>query len=222
MLPKIISPNLILSPRKLFPIIFILSGLVSSCSIAPPSTPAVDMVEPSQTAVVDVFTPTPQVLESTPAPTSVNDTVELLSSDSDRLGLCFSYPQGYTQLPYNDSVQIVALDPPGSDVKGLFWLEISDAYDRTVEKIADQDMTYAAGLEVGRWTVTLDSEQAVVLDGMPGQDLQRRVYVVRGQTLYVLAFMPTRSENQAASDQMEALYDAVTSSWAWSSCSERE
>jgi hypothetical protein len=152
----------------------------------------------------------------------VNDTAELSSSDSDRLGLCFSYPQGYTQLPYNDTVEIAAPDLPGSDVKGLFWLEISDAYDRTAEKIADQEMTYASGVDVGRWTVTLDGEQAVVLDGMPGQDLQRRVYVVRGQTLNVLAFMPTRSENQAANDQMEALYAAVTSSWAWSPCSARE
>jgi len=185
------------------------------------------MVEPPQTAVADVFTPTPQVLESTPAQTSGNDTVELLSSDSDRLDLCFSYPQGYTQLPSNDSVEIVP-DLPGSDVKGLFWLEISDAYNRSAEKIADQDMTYAVAQQgvplenLGRWTVTLDGEQAVVLDGMPGQDLQRRVYVVRGQTLYVLAFMPTRSENKAASDQMEALYTAVTNSWAWSPCSARE
>jgi len=104
---------------------------------------AVDMVEPPQTAVADVFTPAPQVLESTPAQTSVNDTAELFSSDSDRLGLCFSYPQGYTQTPNNDTVGIAAPDLPGSDVKGLFWLEISDSYNRTAEKIADQDMTYA-------------------------------------------------------------------------------
>jgi hypothetical protein len=68
----------------------------------------------------------------------------------------------------------------------------------------------------------LGDEQAVVLDGMPGQDLQRRVYVVHEQTLYVLAFMPTRSENIVANDQMEALYNAVTSSWTWSPCSARE
>jgi hypothetical protein len=80
-------------------------------------------------------------------------------------------------------------------------------------------MTYAAGVDVGRWTMTLGGEPAVVLDGMPGQDLQRRVYVVHQQTLYVLAFMPTRSENKAANDQTEALYTAVTSSWAWSPCS---
>ena len=168
----------------------------------------------SNTNVADVFTPTPQVLESMPVQT---DTAELFSSD--QLGICFSYPQGYTQIPHTDPVEIAAPDLPGSDVKGLFWLEISDAYNRTAEKIADQEMTYAAGLSVGRWTVTLGGEQAVVLDGMPGQELQRRVYVVHEQTLYVLAFWPTRSENKAAGDQMEALYDAVTNSWAWSACS---
>jgi hypothetical protein len=174
----------------------------------------------SNTAIVDVFTPTPQVLESTPVQTGVNDTAELFSSD--RLGLCFSYPKGYTQIPYNDTVEIAAPDLPGSAVKGLFWLEISDSYNRTAEKIADQDMTSATGLNVGRWTLTLDSEPAVVLDGMPGQELQRRVYVVHQQTLYVLAFWPTRSENKAAGGQMETLYTAVTNSWAWSPCSTNE
>ena len=174
----------------------------------------------SNTAVADVFTPTPQVLESMPVSTSVNDTAQFFSSDE--LGLCFSYPQGYTQLPYNDTVEIAAPDLPGSDLTGLFWLERSDAYDRTAEVIADQDMTAVGLSSVGRSFMTLDGEQAVVLDGMPGQDLQRRVYVVHDQTLYVLAFMPTRSENKAASDQLEALYAAVMNSWAWSPCSATE
>lgn len=217
MLLRIISPILTLSPRKVVPIFFILSGLVSSCNIAPPSPPAVGKVEPPQTAVAD--TPTPQVLESTPLQTSVNDTAGF---SSDQLSLCFSYPQGYTQIPYNDTVEIAAPDLPGSDVKGLFWLEISDSYGRTAEVIADQDMTYVAGLNVGRWAVTLGGEPALVLDGMPGQDLVRRVYIVHRQTLYILTFSPTRSENKAASDQMEALYAAVTSSWAWSPCSANE
>jgi hypothetical protein len=90
----------------------------------------------SNKAIADVFTPTPQPLESTPVATSVNDTAQFFSSDE--LGLCFSYPQGYTQLPYNDTVQLAASDLPGSDLAGLFWLERSDAYDRTAEVIADQ------------------------------------------------------------------------------------
>ena len=203
---------------------FIYSTLLAMVAVAL-SACAKEAAQPD-TTVADIFTPTPQVLESTPVQTSVNDTAELFSSD--QLGLCFSYPQGYTQIPNSDTVEIAAPDLPGSDVKGLFWLEISDSYDRTAEVIADQDMTYAVAQQgvppenLGRWTVTLDGEPAVVLDGMPGQELQRRVYVVHQQTLYVLAFWPARSENQAASDQMEALYTAVTSSWAWSPCSARE
>ncbi len=171
--------------------------------------------------VVSTPVPTPAVAMTETSQSGVDDTAELSSSDSDRLGLCFSYPQGYTQIDA-DAVEIAAPDLPGSNAKGLFWIEISDAYDRTIEVIADQDMTYAAGVDVGRWDLTLDGEPAVVLDGMPGQDLQRRVYVVHQGTLYVLAFMPTRSENHAANDQMEAMYSAVTSSWTWSPCSAGE
>ena len=172
---------------------------------------------PFNTAVADVLTPTAQALESTPVSTSVDETAQVFSSDE--LGLCFSYPQGYTQLPYNDTVEIAAPVLSGSDLAGLFWLERSDAYDRTAEVIADQDMTAADSPSIGRSFMTIDGEQAVVLDGMPGQDFQRRVYVVHDQTLYVLAFMPTRSENKAVGDQLEALYEAVTNSWAWSPCS---
>ena len=174
----------------------------------------------SNTAVGEVFTPTPQALESTPVQTTVNDTAQWFVND--QLGLCFSYPQGYTQVPYEDTVEIVGPELPGSDLRGLFWLEKSDAFDRTAEVIADQDMTAAGIPSVARSFVTLDGEPAVVLDGMPGQDLQRRVYVVRDQTLYVLAFMPTLSENKAAGDQLETLYDAITNSWAWSPCSPTE
>jgi len=147
---------------------------------------------------------------------------ELFSSDS--LGICFSYPQGYTQISA-DAVEIAAPDLPGSDVKGFFWLEISDSKNRTAEEIADEDMTYAVDQQgvplenLGRWNLTIDCEQVVVLDGMPGQELQRRVYIVREQTLYMLGFSPVRSENKAANDQMEVLYEAVTRSWAWSPCS---
>jgi hypothetical protein len=146
----------------------------------------------------------------------VNDTTESFSSD--QLGLCFSYPEGYAQLPYEDTVEIVGPEIPGSDLRGLFWIEKSDAYDRTAQVIADQDLTAAGLPSVARSFVTLDGEPAVVLDGMPGQDLQRRVYVVHEGTLYVLAFMPTLSENQAAGDQVEALYAAIMDSWAWSPC----
>jgi len=192
-------------------VLTVISLLLNACNFSfevlstPTSTPAVS---------------DPQVLERTPIPTSMKDTAQWFSSD--QLGLCFSYPEGYTQLPYEDTVEIIGPELPAPDLRGLFWLEKSDAYDRTAEVIADQDMTAAGLSSVGRSFVTLDGEEAVVLDGMPGQDFQRRVYVVHDQTLYVLAFMPTRSENKEASDQLEALYAAIINSWTWSPCSAKE
>ena len=184
------------------------------------------------TQVTSLSVSAPEVAESSDQVSSSGNepTLEISANEteffsSDQLGLCFSYPREYTLNPDSDTVQIAAPILPDTDVFGLFWLEISNTNNRTAEEVADEDMTYAvdhAGVppeNLGRWTVTLGGEQAVVLDGMPGQDFQRRVYVVHQQTLYVLAFMPTRSENQAAGDQMEALYEAVTSSWAWSPCS---
>ena len=99
---------------------------------------------------------------------------------------------------------------------------MSDSYNRTAEVIADQDVAMVPGLNLDRWTVTLGGEGAVVLDGMPGQDLPAKCTSCTSRTLYILTFTPTRSENVAAGDQMEALYAAVTSSWAWSPCSAGE
>jgi hypothetical protein len=214
MLIRIISPKLIFSPRKLVPVFLILIGFVSGCMPAPRSTPGISTEESPQTAV---STPDSQELETTPAQTSVSEAMEFFLRD--QLGLCFFYPQGYTQIPYYDAVEIVAPDLPGSEVKGLFWFDIRDPNNLTAEEIADNELAEVAGLSADRWSMTIGGEQAVVLDGMPGQDLVRRVYFVHEQTLYILTFSPTLSENTAASDQMEALYDAVTSTWEWSPCS---
>lgn len=174
----------------------------------------VQQTTPSSTPAADVVTPPPPVTENTPVP--------LKTFSSDTLSLCFSYPQGFTQLPESGTLEIIGPELPGTDDRGIFWLETSGAYDRTAEVIADQELTFAAGVAVDRSTITLDGEQAVVLDGMPGQDLQRKVYVVHQQTLYVLSFMPTRSENKEVAAQVEALYAAITNSWTWSPCSASE
>jgi hypothetical protein len=194
-------------------LLFLLAAVaLAACSspVASPSVPTLQVVDAPQQAQAPAIEPTVE------ASIDLGFATETFSSE--QLGLCFSYPQGYQQIPSGDSIEIAAPGLPGSDVKALFWLEMGDAYDRSAETIAAEDAALAAGVDIARSTIMLGGQPAAVLDGMPGQDLQRRVYVVRQPTLYVLAFMPTRSEDQAASEQMEALYAAVTSSWAWSPC----
>ena len=102
-----------------------------------------------------------------------------------------------------------------------------DVEDARAEETFEGDVGGAVDVEdggvplVGKVIAGVDGEGGGA-DGMPGQDLQRRVYVVHEQTLYVLAFMPTRLENKEAGDQMEALYATVMNSWAWSPCSAKE
>ena len=197
-----------------FTLIVMIAIVLSACT---------EETSQSNPAVSDI----PQALDSTQTQTEVNAPTELFSSD--QLSLCFSYPKGYTHTSFpDDTFSITAPYLPGAgDTSGHFWLEISDSYNRSALRIADEDMTIAASQGVPRanldtWSITLGGEEAVVVDGMPGQNLQRRVYVVHEQTLYVLAFSPTRSENKAVGDQMETLYTAVTNSWAWSPCSASE
>jgi hypothetical protein len=194
--------------KQLFLLLFVAVAL-AACSSSP-SVPTIQVVDTPQQTPAPAIEPTREQSSGPSFPTE--------SFSSDRLGLCFSYPQGYQQIPSGDSIEIALPYLPSSDANALFWLEISDAYGRSTETIAAQEMTLVAGADIARSTIMLGGEPAVVLDGMPGQDLQRRVYVVRQPTLYVLAFMPTRSENLAASEQMETLYATVTGSWAWSPC----
>jgi hypothetical protein len=202
--------------KQLFLLLFVAVALAACSSpagtlpVTSPSVPTVQAADTPQQAQAPASEPTREQSGDLGFPTE--------SFSSDRLGLCFSYPQGYQQVPSGDFIEIAGPGLPGSDVKALFWLEMSNAYDRSAETIAAQDLTLAAGANIVRSTLVLGGEPAVVLDGMPGQDLQRRVYVVRQPTLYVLAFMPTRSGDQAANEEMEKLYASVTGSWSWAPC----
>ena len=212
MLPKIISPILILSPRKLVPIIFILSGLVSSCSTVSPST----------LAVAEIFTPTPQNIESqntTLTPPPNNATVPAQVVINAPLDYCFAYPQGFTLLINGSQVEVMGPHPSGSGglVAVMVWIDVIDAPGRTALEIADEEVNAFVGVSPLRSTVRLGGEEALVFDGMPGQDLIRKVYIVHNELLYTLSFSPYQSDNDTANAKTETLFASVTSSWVWMS-----
>jgi hypothetical protein len=97
----------------------------------------------------------------------------------------------------------------------MMWIDVSEAQGRTAEEVSEEELSNVSGLNPPRSIVMLGGEQAVVLDGMPGQDLVRRVYIVHAGKLIIPTFSPYGSDNAFAADQMEALYAAVTSSWVW-------
>ena len=112
----------------------------------------------------DVSSPVPQKLDAAEDQNSGDDEAQLFSSD--QLGICFSYPEGYTPKPFSDTVAIAGPNyPDEGDPIVSFWLEMSDSYDRTAERIADEDMDLAVNqmgmprANISWWGITLGGEQ---------------------------------------------------------------
>jgi hypothetical protein len=61
-------------------------------------------------------------------------------------------------------------------------------------------------------TITLDNEEAVVIDGVPGSEINRVVLIIHGENLYKLNFVPANPD-ASAFDEMEALYKVIIESF---------
>jgi hypothetical protein len=207
MSPRHRAPIRIASSSKLMVVSVTLAGLAAGCAGGP---------TPDQGAGVASPTLEPPAAAS---PTHPRATAPSLSRYSDeQRGFCLSIPQGFTLQPYNDVAEVVGPYAASGPEPGLFWMDVRDAEGQTAQQVAEQDLAAVPGLNPDRSTVMLGGEEALVLDGMPGQDLVRRVYVVHQESLYTLTFSPTRSETAFAEAQMGTLFTVVTGSWAWSPC----
>jgi len=130
------------------------------------------------------------------------------------LDYCFVVPQGFTQLINDRQVEVVGPHSGlGGLSAGLVWIDAIEAQGRTALEVADEEVN-AFGGSPPRSMVMLGGEQALVMDGMPGQDPIRKVYIVHNGLLYTLNFSHD-SSNDTAKVQMETLLEYVISSWVW-------
>jgi hypothetical protein len=159
----------------------------------------------------------------------VTDDSQVLTNEAD--GYCLAYPAGYCQweLSGGDITIVggkaVEEDPSRCQNEPLLlhgevaWVSLNaePANGRTVEQVVE-----AYGSELGvtldefgieRLDSTLDGEAAVMLDGAPGQDLMRVLYVVHEDTLYQLTFVPAGEDSGEQYTEMLALYDQVVESF---------
>jgi len=162
-----------------------------------------------------------QITSSTPisedtAPTSDNTvvTVPIQVAENEPYDYCFAYPQDFTLQPYGSQVEVIGpFSGQGSLSPGMVWIDVTEAQDHSAQDIANDEVK-AFGGTPPRSMVMLGNEEALVLDGMPGQDPIRKVYIVHNGFLYTLNFTHD-SEDETAKDQMETLFASVISSWVW-------
>lgn len=123
-------------------------------------------------------------------------------------GFCILTPEGYEMVESAPGVlSLVAGGDLLNHISPRVGIEVTAAGDRTLAGITDQMMAdYApVGTDVTSRTLTIDGEEAVLLDNLPGQDLNRRVVVKHNNLVYSLMFMPL-------SPEAEPIYQAVLDS----------
>jgi len=126
-----------------------------------------------------------------PCPTPTAET-RLYMNEED--GYCFLYPAtAYATIPHFWAINPV---PPGSvgDVIGDGWLsiEMRSANGLTAAEVADGEINILppGGFDIVRTDIQIDGVPAVVVDGLPGPDSWRRVFVVANDRVYTLIFLP--------------------------------
>jgi len=141
-------------------------------------------------------------------PTATAD-MELLTNEEG--GYCLLYPAAYAVNP----PRLIIINPvsePG-DVPGDAWVNImaEPAAGRTAAQVADAQIAEVGeDFGVTRSEITMDGMQAIVVDGLPGPDSWRKVFVVANDRFYTMEFQPWfPSDDPAQPTLLENLYTTI-------------
>lgn len=132
---------------------------------------------------------------------------------NESLGYALLYPDTYT-VEARETGDILVIGSVMNHTDPRLQVEVEGAAGRTVAEVADAFAAgYPEGIVIERSTVTLDGEEAVVVDRVPTQELSRFVFVTNGDRLY--RFMFTHSDPALGDTytRMENLYTVVTNSF---------
>ncbi len=172
------------------------------------------MIDFAQTLYTEATTATGDAVGDLPAvcATPAADQ-QLLVQESQ--GYCLLYPATHTVTEtVPGSVEIV-VDSVMNHVDPRVSIAVEAANGRTVDEVAAQALANY-GLPAGMnnpQAVTVAGEPAIMIDNLPGQDLNRRLFVIHGDQLYSFFFAPIGEEGTAVRDQAEALYATVVDSF---------
>ncbi len=130
-------------------------------------------------------------------------------------GYCLLYPDGYdVAQPNEDEMDffvgsLLDVEHPRAIIR------IQEAGGATTTEAADELQAAFEGFDVARSTVMIGGEEAVVLDNLPGQDINRRLVVVHNNRMYDMMFIPVGESYGEISEQMEILYSTIVDSFTF-------
>jgi len=182
--------------------------IISACSQITETSLPTEILQPTKASS---FTEVPA--NSTPTGACPAETADLKLFINTNDGYCLLYPTEDTTIP----PFLIVINPTGmpGDKPGDAWVQISveAASGRTVVQVADEKITEAGdGFNITRSEILIDGRQAVVVDGLPGPDPCRKVFIVGNDHLYTLFFLPW-IPNADGFSQLEKLYSSIIDSF---------
>ena len=82
----------------------------------------------------------------------------------------------------------------------------------TTQAAALEYLSMYSNDELTTTTITLDNEEAIVIDGVPGKEVTRTVLIIHNDQLYKFNFVPANPDDSAFVE-MEALYKVIIESF---------
>lgn len=135
---------------------------------------------------------------NTTACSSPTTDTELLMNEEH--GYCLLHPAGYNVVypPMEtclantvNSMECQFVTFTGADSHPNAWINVDEALGRTAGEVADAEIaSLGSEFNIERTDLTIDGEQAVLMDGLPGQDPVRSLVIVNDDLLYTLTLTP--------------------------------
>ncbi len=126
-------------------------------------------------------------------------------------------PKGYEIEDTNPGNVLIMAPGEGHPGQGraAAFIEVVPANGRTVQEITEQvKVDVGPGFNIPPGTAMgLDKAMAIVLSGLPGQDVNRQLFVVYNDLLYHITFVPDTSQAGIPFTQMEDLYAMIVNTF---------
>jgi hypothetical protein len=132
---------------------------------------------------------------------------------NEKHGYSLYYPIGYDVRHPNENEIVIFVGSLLNTDRPRVYIEVREATGRTADQAADELVAEFGVNSIRRTVVTLDGEEAVVLDSVPGQDTNRLVIVVHNDRLYKLTFVPVGEGYGEVHARTEDLYTTIINSF---------
>ncbi|MBI5935473.1 MAG: hypothetical protein HY867_17355 [Chloroflexi bacterium] len=166
--------------------------LLSACATQPVpanTSPATELPSETPPHLSPTALPTETIMPRADGCPSETADLKLLVNVEE--GYCLLYPADDVFVPLR--FVVINTDRKTADTPGAAWVDImvEPANGLTAAQVADAKIAeWGEGFNITREETLVDGVPAVVVDGLPGVDSVRVVFIVSNDRLYALHFMP--------------------------------